>query len=102
MWTPSNPASLARRAACPKAATTSSMSSGVASRGCSPYISLAVGDGAIGPTSGIIVWLPAWPISAKIRPPLAWTASVTWTIDPTRRSSYSPGWLALAWPRGST
>ena len=87
MWTPSKPASLARRAACPNAAITSVMSSGVASRGCRPYISLAVGDGAIGPTSGNIVWLPACPISAKIRPPRACTASVTWTIDSTRRSS---------------
>ena len=65
-------------------------------------MAFGTGDGATGVMLDIIVWLPQWPIWAKIRPPASCTASVARRRPGMTLSSWMPVWLALACPRGST
>ena len=88
MWTPSKPASTARRAPAAKAAITASICDDVASSTSLPVSALGTGEGASGSTPKARDWLPAWATWAKIRAPLSFTPVV---------SSRRPGIISSAW-----
>ena len=99
---PSKPASLARRAPSANAAMTCSIPAASSRAGSRANIALAITDGATGVTPGMTDWLPAWPSSAKIVPPAAWTCSTSSRKPGTRASSWMPICRGEYWPRAST
>ena len=83
-----------------KAATASSISSGLAAPTIRPVSAFGTGEGAIGSLSATRDWLPAWASCAKILPRRRWTASTRRVSPGNMRSSWMPTWRAAYRPRG--